>query len=221
MFIKLAKNLVRKYIYKRKFSSSIILDNVIIDADCQLSECCAIFDSVKLANVSVGSYSYVQEKSSLYCADIGPFCSIASNVTIGLIDHPMHMVSTSPVFYDNSQPLPKAFVQEPVYKNKSLRTVIEADVWIGEGVKVCAGVRIGVGSVIGAGSIVTQDIAPYTIAAGVPCRPLKQRFEEDICNRLLATKWWKLSDKDLYTLGPHFVNPNEFLAVVEEREIDV
>ncbi len=54
---------------------------------------------------------------------------------------------------------------------------IEDDVWLGARVNVLAGVTIGQGSVIGAGSVVTKDIPPYSIAAGVPCKVIKQRGE--------------------------------------------
>lgn len=57
----------------------------------------------------------------------------------------------------------------------SLPIVIEHDVWIGMGVKLLPGIRIGTGSIIGAGSVVTADIAPYSIAMGIPCRVRKTR----------------------------------------------
>jgi acetyltransferase-like isoleucine patch superfamily enzyme len=52
--------------------------------------------------------------------------------------------------------------------------VIESNVWIGEGVKVLKGVTIGKNSVIGAGSVVTKSIPANVIAAGNPCRVLKE-----------------------------------------------
>lgn len=48
------------------------------------------------------------------------------------------------------------------------------DVWIGGGAIICAGVRIGAGAVIGAGSVVTRDIRGGVLAAGNPCRVLRQ-----------------------------------------------
>ena len=52
--------------------------------------------------------------------------------------------------------------------------VIEDNVWIGARVIVMAGVTIGEDSCIGAGSVVTTDVAPRTLAAGVPARPIRQ-----------------------------------------------
>lgn len=51
---------------------------------------------------------------------------------------------------------------------------IEDNVWLGEGVKVLKGVTIGKNSVIGAGSVVTRSIPENVIAAGNPCKVIKQ-----------------------------------------------
>lgn len=48
------------------------------------------------------------------------------------------------------------------------------DVWIGGSVVVCPGVSIGDRSVIGAGSVVTKDIPSDVVAAGNPCKVLRQ-----------------------------------------------
>ncbi len=61
--------------------------------------------------------------------------------------------------------------QPSVYKD----IIIGNDVWLGSNVVVTAGVTIGDGSVIAAGSVVTKDIPPYTIAGGIPAKPLKKR----------------------------------------------
>jgi len=52
--------------------------------------------------------------------------------------------------------------------------IIEDDVLIGANAVVLEGVRVGKGSVVAAGAIVTQDIPPYSVAAGVPARVIKQ-----------------------------------------------
>jgi acetyltransferase-like isoleucine patch superfamily enzyme len=49
------------------------------------------------------------------------------------------------------------------------------DVWIGSNVVVLDGVTIGDHCVIGAGAVVTKDLPPWTIAAGNPARPLRDR----------------------------------------------
>lgn len=52
------------------------------------------------------------------------------------------------------------------------------NVWIGVGVRVLPGVSIGEGAVIGSGSVVTKDIPPRVIAAGNPCRVIREIKEE-------------------------------------------
>ena len=56
---------------------------------------------------------------------------------------------------------------------------IESNCWICADVVVCGGVTIGEGSVIGAGSVVTRDIPPHSLAAGNPCRVIREITEAD------------------------------------------
>ncbi len=53
-------------------------------------------------------------------------------------------------------------------------TILEDNVWLGANVVVTSGVRIGRRSVIGANSVVTEDVPPFSIAAGAPAKVLKQ-----------------------------------------------
>lgn len=54
--------------------------------------------------------------------------------------------------------------------------VIENDVWIGSNVTILKGVHIGRGAIIAAGAVVTKDIPPYSIAAGVPAKPIRTKW---------------------------------------------
>ena len=56
---------------------------------------------------------------------------------------------------------------------------VEHDVWIGGHCVVLAGVTIGHGAVIGAGSVVTKDVPPMVLAAGNPCRVVREIGPED------------------------------------------
>lgn len=51
---------------------------------------------------------------------------------------------------------------------------IGSDVWIGGGSIICPGVSIGDRTVIGAGSVVTRDIPADVVAAGNPCRVIRE-----------------------------------------------
>lgn len=56
---------------------------------------------------------------------------------------------------------------------------IEDKVWLCGDVQVVAGVTIGEGAVIGAGSVVTKNIPPHVIAAGNPCRVIRNITDHD------------------------------------------
>lgn len=61
---------------------------------------------------------------------------------------------------------PRSSTPRPIY--------IEKNVWLGVNVMVMKGVQIGENSVIGAGSVVTKNIPANVIAAGNPCKVIKQ-----------------------------------------------
>lgn len=56
------------------------------------------------------------------------------------------------------------------------------NVWIGANVTVCGGVNIGDNAVIGAGSVVTKDIPRNVLAAGVPCKVIREITDADKMN---------------------------------------
>jgi acetyltransferase-like isoleucine patch superfamily enzyme len=53
--------------------------------------------------------------------------------------------------------------------------VIGKDAFLGVGTVVMPGVEIGEGAIVGAGALVLKDIPPWTIAVGVPAKPIKTR----------------------------------------------
>ena len=57
--------------------------------------------------------------------------------------------------------------------------IIEDNCWIASNVTICGGVRIGEGSVIGAGSVVVKSIPKNSLAAGNPCKVIREITEED------------------------------------------
>lgn len=205
------KSFVLRLHNRKKFPTSIIHNGAHLDKSSNLGRYSVLFKDVTLIKSKLGAYSYVQSSSVICNAEIGNFCSIASYVHIGLANHPMHMVSTSPVFYDNSQPLPKFMVDKAVFFEDLPKTTIGSDVWIGHGVIIKQGISIGVGAVIGAGSVVTKDIPPYSIAVGNPCKVIKTRFSEKTVERLIHSKWWIRGDAELQRLSSYFDNPLKLL----------
>lgn len=63
---------------------------------------------------------------------------------------------------------------EPGYVTRALPITIGDRVWIGGGAMIMPGVTVGYGSTVGAGSVVTRDIPERCLAAGNPCRILRQ-----------------------------------------------
>lgn len=175
----------------------------------------------RIHNSYVGYGTYIVGESG-YVNDckIGKFCSIASNCHIGLGNHPLDMVSTSPLFSSSHTLLPQPLmiqsipVEEKSIEDTRYKVVIGNDVWLGYNVCVKEGVTIGDGAVIGAKALVTKDIPPYAIAVGIPARVVKYRFTDEEIQKLLATKWW---DKDLKWIQNNicsFQNINAFLDIL-------
>ena len=61
--------------------------------------------------------------------------------------------------------------------------VIKDNVWIGANTIVLKGVTIGKNSLIGAGSVVTKSIPDNVVAAGNPCKIIRE-LDDSIINRL-------------------------------------
>ena len=56
----------------------------------------------------------------------------------------------------------------------SQAVIIEEDAWLATRALITKGVRIGKGAVVAVGAVVTEDVAPYTLVAGVPAKPIRQ-----------------------------------------------
>lgn len=162
-------------------------------------------------NSTMARHSFCGYDCSIINCDVASFCSIASNVSIGGIAHPIEFVSTSPVFLSHKDSVKAKFASHD-YLPK-VRTVLGNDVWVGAGVYIKAGVQVGDGAVIGMGAVVTKNVAPYAIVAGNPARIIRMRFDDDVVEGLLKMKWWNLSDAELYRLGPLFNSPRTMLEM--------
>lgn len=123
---------------------------------------------------------------------IGKFCSIAcgAKFIFTSANHTLRSLSTYPfpLFFEEWG-LDKADVADS-WDNKG-DIVIGNDVWIGYEAVIMSGVTIGDGVIIGTRAVVTKDIPPYTIVGGVPAKPIRKRFADDIVASLLEIKWWE------------------------------
>lgn len=152
--------------------------------------------------VRVGRFTLINLRSTLLPGtEVGRYCSIGTNVEIGVLDHPMERLSSSSVSYSMAVHFPDHAGLMPQKKlSRPRQTFIGNDVWIGTNAIIKRGVRIGDGAVIAAGAFVSRDVAPYEIAGGTPARPLRSRFAPEIVAELLALKWWDLEVSDLATV---------------------
>jgi acetyltransferase-like isoleucine patch superfamily enzyme len=216
--IRWIKTKIKFLILKKRFPKSILHVNALVDSNSMLGKNSVVFTNTVLMNVQLGDYSYIQKKSEVINTEIGKFCSVASGVTIGLANHPTTYLSTSPIFYDTSQPLPSFLTDRKNKDSSSPMTDISSDVWIGQGAMIKAGLHIGVGAIVGAGAVVTKDVEAYSIVAGVPAKHIKYRFDKELRIKLLASKWWELEDEKLMELSCYFDDPNKFIEELQKEK---
>lgn len=129
---------------------------------------------------------------------IGKFCSIACGVKFlfNSANHTMNSFATYPfpLFFKEWE-LEKKNVTE-AWDNKG-DIIIGNDVWIGYEAVILAGVTIGDGAIIGTRAVVTKDVSPYTIVGGIPAKPIRKRFNDEMIARLLKIKWWDWSEEQI------------------------
>jgi len=108
---------------------------------------------------------------------IGDNCQMAPNVSIYTAGHPLHP-STRNSGYEYG-----------------IRVTIGDNVWIGGNAVILPGVCIGSNTVIAAGSVVTADIPDWVVAAGNPCKVIRQITEDDrklyYKKRVIDDEYWE------------------------------
>src|SRR5580698_479574 len=155
-----------------------------------------------LVESSFGDYSYTAGNVQIIYSEVGKYCSIANSVRINPGNHPQwrvtqHHMTYRRVHYGLGETDDAEFFQW----RKEHNCVIGHDVWIGHGAVIMPGVKIGTGAVIGSGAVVTKDVGPYQVAVGGAAQVIKQRFPDEVIERLLESKWW---DWDRATLEERF-----------------
>ena len=122
---------------------------------------------------------------------MGKFCSIAcgAKFLFTSANHTMHSISTYPfpIFFEEWG-LDVTNITS-AWDNKG-DIVIGNDVWIGYEAVVLSGVTIGDGAIIGTRAVVTKDVPPYTIVGGIPAKPIRKRFSDEVISKLLELQWW-------------------------------
>lgn len=64
--------------------------------------------------------------------------------------------------------------QQGISGSTSNKVIIGEGTWLGTNVVISGNIKIGKHCIIGANSVVTKDIPDYTLAVGVPCKPIKK-----------------------------------------------
>lgn len=182
--------------------------------DCVFSANNRIYRRAFLRSCSLGSMSYIAEGSSVGFTDIGAFCSIGPNVSLGGLGwHPTDRLSTHPAFYSSRLQAGTTFVTQgnDIDNEKELpHTKVGNDVWIGAGCIVLDGVTISDGAIIAAGAVVTKDVPPYAIVGGVPAHIIRYRFDINTIAALLKWRWWELSNDEIQPMAARFMGQTQW-----------
>ena len=120
-----------------------------------------------LQNLSIGDGTSIPKGSTFYCTNapltIGRKVIFGPHPTIITGDHRIDIIGKYIIDVSDAEKLP----------GNDAAVVIEDDVWIGAHCIILKGVTIGARSIIGAGSVVTKSIPADCVAAGNPCRVIK------------------------------------------------
>ena len=116
-------------------------------------------------NIEIGENFYANYNCTILdCAKvtIGKNVLFAPNVSLYTAGHPIH--------YELRK-------QEYEY---AFPISIGDNVWVGGNTVINPGISIGNNSVIGSGSVITKDLPANVVAAGNPCKVLREIDDEDI-----------------------------------------
>ncbi len=191
-FIKLANDNARDIENKKRFPKSIIDAGSSFTSDSTIGKHSHILTGAIINHSHIGNYTYCSRNVLIQNTSIGNYCSIAHDVVMGLGAHPLHLFSTSTLFYKTHNTLGVKFVNENLNFEEYKPIKVGNDVWIGTRVIIMDGVTIGDGAVIAAGAVVTKNVPPYAIVGGIPAKTIKHRFSMGKINRLINSKWWEL-----------------------------
>ena len=135
---------------------------------------------------------------------------------IGMHEHPVYAISTSPATYGRRN----LFGMPPACDDFPAPPTIGNDVWIGSLALILQGVTIGDGAIVADGAVVTKDVAPYSIVGGTPAKLIKMRFDKDIITYLAQLRWWDLPPEELKTLRPLFAAGENWVSFHQRQSTD-
>ena len=183
--------MARRISRHRRNGARVAFAGVSICEDSQLGPNSFVAHDASLLNSNLGRWSEIGRYSKLNNADVGSFCSISWDVTVGATSHPIDWASTHAFAYHPSE----GIVDDLAFE--SPRTSLGHDVWVGANAVILPGVTVGTGSIIGAGAVVTSDVGPYEIVVGNPARTVRKRIPDELAHDLAESRWWELPDEEL------------------------
>jgi len=194
-------------------------DTPYIHPDCEITESqfgtyVEIGRGSRVAHTTFGDYSYCDRYADIANAQIGKFANIAAFSRIGATDHPLHTAACHHFLYRSDDYWDDAGRDPAFFAHRQSRVArIGHDTWIGAGAMVKPEVTLGDVAVVASGAVVTKDVPPYTIVAGTPAKPLRERQPRDIAERLIALAWWDWPHDQLRTALEDFrsLSAAEFL----------
>jgi acetyltransferase-like isoleucine patch superfamily enzyme len=131
---------------------------------------------------AVGERSWI-EPPIYFCYGINVFIGdmVYANFNLSLVDDYKIIIGNRVMFGPNVTIAVTGHPIDPTHRGYmyALPVTIGENVWVGAGAVICPGVTIGENTVIGAGSIVTKDIPANVVAAGNPCKVLREINEQD------------------------------------------
>lgn len=66
-----------------------------------------------------------------------------------------------------------------------------------------------------------QNVDPYTIVGGNPAKYIKQRFSNEIIDRLLRIKWWNYPIERIEKIVPFLCNQNDEIVSENLKQIEI
>lgn len=110
-------------------------------------------------NISIDKHSFINHNCTILAEAnvvIGKYVRIAPNVSIYTVGHAENPLKRKAGY------------------SYAKKVIIEDNVWIGGNVIILPGVTISKNSIIGAGSLINKSIPQNVIAAGNPCKIIKE-----------------------------------------------